>query len=879
MSALTYVNQIGAVEGMNQAAPGTLIPESFVRFSQDVLFDRAGLMRRRGPFSSFTTYDAMNAIEDYVEDDANEVVIGVFSTYDPNGAPRIGMMVNSTVDDTTTTTFRVFDNQFKFLGQQNVLTSGTDSVEDLCVVSAKAALGGGLWITLVGSLESPSQQYQFFWNGGAGIVDTASGVFTRVTAQTGFPNTNGTVSKVITVDVEGITSGMFAYISGVYVGIVKTVGSATVTLDKFPFIWDTGTQNNLNASIDTLVTGNKTIRFSSIRPYEKVHGRGLLSITSVTEVKGVGGDLGTSAEIHSTSAALKNYNVYRASDNHYLGKIKIIESGNTTVEFFAAPAIIITADEYIAKAVTTTSFDSSDSSIVSNRTATNFAGLYTAVYAGYQWYGNFGNNDQDANRVTFSASHNHEAVDLSADAADSIVFPGKSAFRGLGASSAGLLVFLEDKVYILRGNERNNFSVEQLVPEGCLCASSIVEYGGGVFWAGKTGIMFFDGASVRNLTKDTLGLYYADCLHVFNPEIDRVIGFMYMNTLVMHYTAWNSTFDPIRYEPIYAGNWITTDGIKDRSWEDFDSDFDYDDFFTENNTPIYWDKKTLNEVEGSGTLGLEAKWGDAENDAKWGDTSNIYKWGPLRKYTSITWALYLPTNAITTLSNMDFRGSTSIETINGLDTILGVNSIEGTKRELIRGRFIDIHGIFDTHTQGTDPLLVEKINTPVANLVLGPDFYVQTKHFTVGDPILRKWFKRILVNMLLYDGAIRMDLIDDDDNDSVDINKKKHQYWEIFTERGYSWSYLTDIVFPKLTSPNKSNWFNVEETDTPWGELFTADFNRYVKRVSWRKSSVGLRFYQLNDYKKPFNGVVTLPTRVEIQGFSVGYKPLRPGRQ
>jgi hypothetical protein len=60
--------------------------------------------------------------------------------------------------------------------------------------------------------------------------------------------------------------------------------------------------------------------------------------------------------------------------------------------------------------------------------------------------------------------------------------------------------------------------------------------------------------------------------------------------------------------------------------------------------------------------------------------------------------------------------------------------------------------------------------------------------------------------------------------------------------------------------------------------LFTTDFNRYSKRVSWRKASVGFRLYQLNKYKKPYNGVVTRPYRVEMQGFSVGFKPLRQGR-
>jgi hypothetical protein len=39
-----------------------------------------------------------------------------------------------------------------------------------------------------------------------------------------------------------------------------------------------------------------------------------------------------------------------------------------------------------------------------------------------------------------------------------------------------------------------------------------------------------------------------------------------------------------------------------------------------------------------------------------------------------------------------------------------------------------------------------------------------------------------------------------------------------------------------------------------------------------------MREVQLNDYKKPFNGVVTTPNRVEMQGFSIGFKPLRQGR-
>jgi len=246
-------------------------------------------------------------------------------------------------------------------------------------------------------------------------------------------------------------------------------------------------------------------------------------------------------------------------------------------------------------------------------------------------------------------------------------------------------------------------------------------------------------------------------------------------------------------------------------------------------------------------------------------------------------AVFNGTYTITALTNTTI--SYAKTNTNVASTAIADGIVTRSFIDKLRARLIDIHPVFDTNTNGMDPLLVEKINLPYADLVKGPDFYIQSKHFTVGDPILKKWFQRVMLSMLLYDGALRMDLIDDDDNDEVDINKKKHRNWEIFTEKGYDWDYLGKgegidfgVVFPKLTSPNKSTWNNVEGTITLWDELFTADFNRYIKRISWRKASVGLRLYQLNNYKKPYHGVVTVPNRVEIQGFTIGFKPLRQGR-
>lgn len=893
--ALTFVNQIGAGEGMSQAAPGTLIPESFLRWSQDILFDKVGLIRRRGAFEKFDLYKT-NAITglpevfDFTDVDAeNEHILAVLSTYDPTGAERIGMLVDSYDEDTSNreTILRVFDNSFTFLGEE-VLPF---DITPLSIVTAKPALGGGLWVSIADNPADSDTHYQFFWRGGYGqeLTVRSATLTASLLPGSGIPGTHSTsndwasnhkyYSKTINVSTTNLSVGMFVYAKTstnyYYVGVINQVNASDIVLEKHPFIWASGSGYDNNKDFITLT---KDLVFVSVRPYEHLHGRGLLNTThNGTTI--LSGDLGTNAEGHWKAANVGNYFVYRSSDNICLGKINYTTDNKTAV-LIANPGIDISADEYIMKPLSSTNLTSNVSYCVNNRTASNFSGLYTAVYAGYQWYGNFANDDDNTNRVVFSAAHNKEAVDLSTDAADSIIFPGKSKFRGLGSSSAGLLVFLEDRTYILRGNDRTNFSVEQLVPEGCLCPSSIVEYGGGVFWAGKTGIMYFDGASVRNLTRDNLGLYYSDSLDVFNPEQDRVIGFMHKNNLIMHYTSWKSPFDPIRYEPLYANDWINSDDKYGKdSWDEFDPDFEYDDFFTENNTPIYWDQKKLNNPEESASLGTSIKWDDG---SVWGNTTSINKWGPLRKNTSMTFSVYLPTNALTTLSNMDPRGSTSIETVYGLKTIVGVNSVENNR---LRARLIDIHPVYDVNTLGQDAYLVEKLNIPKTDLVKGPDFYLQTKHFTVGDPILRKWFQRTLISMLLYDGAIRMDLVDDDDNDDVDINKKKHRNWEVFTEKGYDWDYLGKgegtefgVVFPKLTSPNKPTWGNVENTITLWDELFTADFNRYSKRISWRKPSVGFRLYQLNNYKKPFNGVVTVPNRIEMQGFSIGFKPLRQGR-
>ena len=989
MSGITYVNQVGAIGGMNQAAPGTLIPDTFVRFAQDVLFDRAGFIRRRGPFKAFKMYktDGTADTSAFVESGADyEYVLGVFSTFDPNGVPRVGMLVNSVTGTTIKTIFRVFDKQLQFLGEEllfansvksykvtnkalttNVatLTIGThsllvgdsitvtnvdavfngtytitavtsttisyskinanvtsvasstgvvdatigsitssDSIENLSIVSGKQALGGGMWITLAATPSDSTTHYEFFWRGGYNGTTVLSGPITRTGSftpivTTGYDTGHGTLSSTITIQTSGLSVGMFVYHStGYYIGTIKIINNdGTIILENYPFIWDKNITSNETTTgtghLGTLNISNITFIFTSLRPYEQMHGRGTITIDKTTNNIVNSGAAGTSGEGHWSAANVISWHLYRASDRAFIGQVASLGdtvnniSGNIMLTLNVGGSVgsglALTGENYIMKPalnptilITNTSINSSTgfSSIVANRSANSFAGLYTAVYAGYQWYGNVANADKDVNRIVFSAYHDKEAVDLSANAADSIVFPGKSQFRGMAAASTGLLVFLEDRTYILRGNDRTNFSVEQLYPEGCLCASSIIEYGGGVFWAGKSGILYYDGASVRNMTKDNLGLYYTDALDTFSPELDRIISFIHKNNLVVTFTSFKSPFQAIRYEPLYAADWAIK-VLKGRSWDELDPTFTYADLNTQNNTPLYWDEQILNNPDSSGDTGLSFKWND-DGSSTWQTVSNVYKWSPLRKQTSMTFSIYLPTNALTTFSNMDFRGVTNVETVNGLKTLVGVNSVETAG---LRARLIDIHPVYDINTNGEDAYLVEKINITSDKLMIGPDFYLQTKHYTLGDPILRKWFQRVMLSMLLYDGCLRLDIVDADDNDTIDVTKKKHQYWELFTEEGYGWTYLTDVLFPKLTSPDKATWENLEGTLNAWDDLFMTDFNRYKMKTAWRKPSLGFRLYQLNNYKKPYNGVVTTPNRIEMQSFTVGFKALREGRQ
>lgn len=1129
--SLSFVNQVGAPRGMNVAAPGTFIPEDFVRWSQDVLFDRVGQLRRRAPYSTLDLFNEDGTVLAQPNAD-KERVIGVVNTRNPANENVLGIIVT----DGTTTRVLFYDSKYRKTCFCDITDVRSDSI-----VFSRPALNGGVFIGLLenyGTANPQNKNLLYYWRGGTGTggyaVNSATLDVTNNTevtanyqelilggsgsnntfytstphgfeagykiyvenAGTGSSTDPWTVGQVLTVSASGLTAtqfevteteasnnnrvsmkfvveghvthtntitgtfdptkispGMFAYrvVGGTYdsgtntiqggtdyyLGVVKEPAStSTVTLEK-DIIRTFG--------LDTSPYGrntNQQVRFVNIRPYIHNHGRGLITKQAHPGLTVTSGTIGTEGEGHFASAGLADspgWALYRASDGEWLGDVQSVTNNAalTLDGTYHCLDTAMNADEYVARPYTAVS-ETND--------ATSYPGIFNTTYAGYQWYGNGGTPGTE-NRVVFSSYHDSESVDLSRDAADSIIIPGTQQMRGIATSSSGLVIFLEDKTYLLRGNYRANFSLEELYPEGCLSAQSIVEYGGGVFWASKNGILFYDGATIRNLTESNLGAYYTDSIKTFDALQRRIYGFFYKDYLFMTFTGFASNYTPLRYEPRYASGYTSTPEAQGFPFDEWDSDFTMEDFKRINNVPMYWDSYrmyssegasnqnqsglwssgasysdadliladetvtnltleayeivdtsltddvatvTLNvsdtnrfpdgkhfiipgnvirvEIDGGGdttfvgddfivtsitddtvsyalvntdipatgdagdlivapgryvvgfgvdanttidsiTSATEIEMSDPASATSYGYTAyaadpvnNVprssfqiinekptaiwsgnlqFVWGPVNFIESMTFAIYLPSNAITAISNFDFRGFIKLDSAGGTKGYAGINAVNPDNLTGTYARLIDVDSMLNpinNHSVTTDSELSENLGKQTGLYYKGPDFYLQTKHYPVGDPIIRKWFRQVFLNLYLLDGGIRMDIVDNEDNDRIDVRKKRHRNWELFEESTYSWDEWESIVLPKLLSPNRSIWENVEAKDESWYEISDAEFTRRKKKISWRYPTAGFRLYQMNKFRPSNYQEPKRPHTVVVDSWNIGFKPMRTSR-
>ena len=732
--------------GMNLSGPPLFIDDAYCRWMQDVLVDRPGQIRMRGPLTHWYTGGTP----------VGHQGLGAADTITPDGNWR-GAVFNtgsSTTNGAYPSSFgemNVFDKDATLVGTvtlpfklNTVWSSANNHWVNNTIIDAKPALGGGVWIGVTDEYgvltdATNSKQALMLWRGaGKATYSESTKTYTpddkNITLTTGSNVESGMFVFDTTVDANG---------NGRYLGVVSTVVSNTVTLEKEPLVTSTSA---------SAVTG-RTLMFTSLRGFVHQHGRGVATtdggafITSGRLGSDAEGLFGAARVTIGASAGTHTVYAYRYSDHQFIGEIEHngtvsnTQVAMTAATFSTVPANFLKDDNYFIirndtdlhlSGITndTTKYSmlashrihDSQTTLISSELYTPIPGIFNSTYANRQWFASVGNtavkSDKFVNRVVFSGTDNPENVNLSPDASDSILVPGREAIRGIAGSVSGLLVFVESKTYIIRGTNRQNFSLEELYPDGTLCTSSIVQVGGGVIWAGKAGIYYYDGATVRNFTNEALGIFYTDGVAAFNATTDRIYAFVYNNYLIINFTKWQQNYPLTRFQT------IAQSGTGD-----------------------------------SAIITLD-------------DAGNYTRLTP----TSLTFNIFLPTGAIGTLSNFTPRGFMNTSSSSDTKGIMIMNEratgdTTGAPTSN-KGHLLDLSSIF---TEIIDTVTLDSIKSNDANrsssdiVKAGPDFYLETKQYNFNETTLRKWWRKILFSLSINNGFMMTELVDINNNSLVDV--------------------------------------------------------------------------------------------------------------
>lgn len=202
-----------------------------------------------------------------------------------------------------------------------------------------------------------------------------------------------------------------------------------------------------------------------------------------------------------------------------------------------------------------------------------------------------------------------------------------------------------------------------------------------------------------------------------------------------------------------------------------------------------------------------------------GDAYKVRKGAVATTITRTTLCLNLATKAYTFLTNLDIRGAAVLPSDSG-EGVWFVVTAEGAEFPgTVESWICRASDLFDA--VGPDELTCED-NTP------GPDFYLETKRYDMGDPLWKKTFKRFLMHYHSNGGTLSMDTV-------LGLN-----------ETGTT-------------------------TATPWPETATSDAMTFeVKRKKFLKRDrmIGFRIYKTDSDV----------TQVRIGPWAIGMKPQRLGR-
>ncbi|MDE2098584.1 MAG: hypothetical protein KGL39_15120 [Patescibacteria group bacterium] len=816
----------GTPGGMNLALPAHEIDDSQARVLLDWIVDQPGITRQRGPVQGVSNLPLLPRLAS-----------GVFATLNPQGITKYATLTGNASNGYFTV---LSDDQSAWIDLAwpfALPTSPGTAGQSYQLVDAKPALGGGL---LVGT----SSDY-----GAAGVNQGIAYWFGGTKANwTGTVScTRGSQSVTGSGFSANVVPGMFLFANtddlytNAYLGIVLSVNSDTsITL--------------LKRSPHTATSKSGT--FQSIRGLApRVTTGEITTDTSSTTVTG--------GETKFLSQGLNNgtWQLYRQSDGAFIGKVSTVNS-EISLTLAANAAVAMADDSYVAIRV------DADFSI-QDTVNTQKVGFLNATYADRQWYANRGSSFDTTSQVWFSDAADLEGLDLSSYDGNWLEITSSSSvnepIRGIAAAYNGLLVFKETETFIVGGNSPSSFDVRKLEDDGTLHGMSVQEFGGGVIWAGREGINFYDGVQVVNLVAATLGQVWKDTIRTLDPTTYRLWSmvnhdhyFLFLENAQPTFSIikGNASNTPTRFTVVInmvtravtlatnldlRGSTVLPATAGKQAWYLVNAGLPAVGTVTA--TPAttggtlaagtYYYKVTAIDSNGKQTAA------SAEVSAATTGTTGevVLSWPAVGGAAS--YCIYKGTAA--GAENGYFTSTTASYTDTGTATTAGTPpSADSTQYGIV----CDGEKLFNT--TGIDPIVC------LGNSGPGPSIYIESKKFDAGDGMRLKRWKLVAMNYLAQGGSLVLDIV-------LGLNEVGQTASTTFPESVPTWTSVR---------ANITSWTNMKAQYATWKQVVQSVFIPARIRMQKKSQFLSFRLY----------GSVKNLTNAQIGPYEVAYKLQRVGR-
>lgn len=462
----------GVPQGMITAVPKNDIPDGGAFYLQDVLVDLPEITRRRGPLTGVTGMVSFT-----------NPVFGAASCYDPQGTFKIGILESNGTNGWLSVLSSNYSSKTLLAWRTGFATAPYP------IVGVSGRLTGG---SLIGTStqydEASPTQSLAVWRG------ASKSTYNTGTVTTALNSTS--VTGTTTAWLANASPGMFLVNgSGFFVGVVKSVNSDTsITLE--------------NAALQTMTgAAYSLVPLRGVSPWVTVGE--ITSSTASTTVTGA------NTKFSQQGLGSGTWSIFRASDWTYVGTVASV-TNDTSLTLGSNAGVNMSVERYVAvKNVDITA------------TATTSVGFLTATFANRQWYANLGQSKMSST-VWFSEENMPDCIDTSPNTGDFIPVSSGSAKSAMSPIKAiipgfnSLLILKDDESFALLGSDPVNFEVRKVWDDGCLSGMSVQQWKSTVIYAGRNGIYSWDGTTVNDLTKDTLGKAYKTAVKTFDPTTYRM---------------------------------------------------------------------------------------------------------------------------------------------------------------------------------------------------------------------------------------------------------------------------------------------------------------------------------------------------------------------